>query len=79
MSKQGRSDKFIQWLKEPTKEKVDLLVNLERAVRLVAHVKTLTGTTDDKLVMKMIGVSEQIREAYEPIVLEEVHGEDKPS
>ena len=71
MSRSSRSDKFVHWLKDLTPEKVNLLVSLERAGRLVSHVKHLTGSIDEKLVLKMVAASEELRTAYEPIVLEE--------
>ena len=60
----NRSDKFKEWLKDLTPEKVTLLENLERAARLVSHVKHLTNTIDEKLVTGLIQRSEELRASY---------------
>lgn len=66
----NRSDKFVYWLKDGAPEKVNLLVSLERAARMISHVKMLTGDIDEKLVLKLVGVSEEIRKHYESVEMD---------
>lgn len=61
----SRSDLFSKWLTDMNPDKVKLLVDLERKARLVTHVRTLTGDTDDKLVVDMMKTVEELRNAYQ--------------
>ena len=56
-----------RWLKDLTPAKVELIVQLEKAARLLAHVKQLTGDCDPKLVERLVAVSAEIKKAYRDV------------
>lgn len=62
----SRENAFRAWLVDLTPEKVRLLTKLERATRLVIHVKELTGEIDQKLIDGMSVASKELKDSYEP-------------
>ena len=55
---------FRLWLSEMTPEKADMLATLEKSVRLLTHVKELTGDVDPKLLSGVMEASKAVKEAY---------------
>lgn len=60
-----RSEKFREWLKDLTPEKVEHLVKLEKQARLLIHVFDLVGEIDTKAFHNLARVSHEIKAAYE--------------
>lgn len=55
---------FRLWLADMTPEKADMLAGLEKSVRLLTHVKELTGDVDQKLLGNVMDASKAVKEAY---------------
>jgi hypothetical protein len=62
-----RSDKFREWLKEMTPEKVEKLVMMEKQVRLLIHVWDLINEIDVRVFHNLARVSHKIRKEYEDL------------
>lgn len=60
-----RSEKFREWLKDLTPEKVDQLAKMEKQVRLLIHVWDLIQEVDVKAFHNLARVSHEIRKDYE--------------
>lgn len=62
---QDRSDKFREWLKDLTPEKVDKLVRMEKSVRLFIHVWNLVHEFDPKVFHALARSHHEIKSEYE--------------
>jgi hypothetical protein len=60
-----RSEMFRKWLENPTEERVNKLVQMEKSVRLLIHVWNLIGEVDIKALHNLARVSHQIKSEYE--------------
>lgn len=60
-----RSEKFRAWLKDLDDEKIEKLVRMEKAVRMLVHVWDLVQEFDVKAFHALARVSHEIRSNYE--------------
>lgn len=63
--KSNRSDKFHLWLKEMTPEKVEKLIALEKAARLLVHRYNFLGEVESVEVSPLARIVHKIQEDYE--------------
>lgn len=61
----GRIELFRKWLSELTTEKIELLIRLEKTVRLLTHVYELNGTNDEKILLQVRQISHELRRDYQ--------------
>lgn len=60
-----RSERFREWLKDLTPEKVEKLVKMEKNVRLIIHVWNLVNELDVKVFHNLCRAHHEIKEEYE--------------
>lgn len=65
MATADRSKKFEEWIREPTDDKIEYLVRLEKQVRILIHVFNLIGEVDAKAFHNLARLSHEIRKHYE--------------